>query len=207
MLLPHVFVIRVIPLIARYGYAVLLPIAVVEGPTIAAITGALVALGQFDPVSACLLLVAADLVGDALYYCLGRFGHGPLFNWVNKRLRITPDRLRPLAQRFHDNDWKLIMIGKTQALGGIILYFAGASRMSFARYMGLNLIGTIPKVVLFELIGFALGYFLGASVLHSTRYVDFVTVSLFTIALVILVASYWLVRRRLFKDLVHDISL
>ncbi|HEY1881031.1 MAG TPA: VTT domain-containing protein [Caulobacteraceae bacterium] len=207
MLLPHVFVIRVIPLIARYGYAVLLPIAVVEGPTIAAIAGALVALGQFDPVSACLLLVAADLVGDALYYCLGRYGHGPLFNWINKRLRITPDRLLPLAKRFHDNDWKLIMIGKTQALGGIILYFAGASRMSFARYMGLNLIGTFPKVILFELIGFALGYFLGASVLHSTRYVDFVTVSLFTFALVVLVASYWLVRRRLFKDLVHDISL
>jgi membrane protein DedA with SNARE-associated domain len=207
MLLPHVFVIRVIPLIARYGYAVLLPIAVVEGPTIAAIAGALVALGQFDPVSACLLLVAADLVGDALYYCLGRYGHGPLFNWINKRLRITPDRLLPLAKRFHDNDWKLIMIGKTQALGGIILYFAGASRMSFARYMGLNLIGTFPKVILFELIGFALGYFLGASVLHSTRYVDFVTVSLFTFALVVLIASYWLVRRRLFKDLVHDISL
>ena len=206
MLLPHVFVIRVIPLIARYGYAVLLPVAVVEGPTVAAITGALVALGQFDPIISCLLLVAADLVGDALYYCLGRYGHGPLFNWINKRLRITPERLRPLAQRFHDNDWKLIMIGKTQALGGLILYFAGASRMSFARYMGLNLIGTFPKVILFELIGFALGYFLGANVLHSTRYVDFVTASLFTFALIVLAGSYWLVRRRLFKDLVHDIS-
>jgi membrane protein DedA with SNARE-associated domain len=206
-LLPHVFLIRVIPLIARYGYAVLLPIAVVEGPTVAGITGALVALGQLDPIVSCLLLVAADLVGDALYYCLGRYGHGPISNWINKRLRITPERLRPLAQRFHDNDWKLIMIGKTQALGGIILYFAGASRMRFARYMGLNLIGTFPKVILFQLIGFALGYFLGASVLHSTRYVDFVTASLFTLAFVLLAGSYWLVRRRLFKDLVHDISV
>jgi hypothetical protein len=43
-------------------------------------------------------------------------------------------------------------------------------------------------------------------VLHSTRYVDFVTASLFTIALILLAGSYWLVRRRLFKDLVHDIS-
>jgi len=179
---------------------------VVEGPTIAAITGALVALGQFDPVISCLLLVAADLVGDALYYCLGRYGHGPLSGWINKRLNITTERLRPLEQRFHDNDWKLIMIGKTQALGGIILYFAGASRMSFTRYMGLNLLATFPKVIVFELIGFALGYFFGAGVLHSTRYVDFVTASLFTAAFVVLVVGYWLVRRRLFKDLVHDIS-
>jgi membrane protein DedA with SNARE-associated domain len=206
MLLPHVFLIRVIPLIARYGYAVLLPVAVVEGPTVAAITGALVALGQLDPIVSCLLLVVADLVGDALYYALGRYGHGPISNWINKRLRITPERLRPLAQRFHDNDWKLIMIGKTQALGGIILYFAGASRMAFGRYMALNLIGTFPKVILFQLIGYTLGYFFGASVLHSTRYVDFVTASLFTFALILLAGSYWLVRRRLFKDLVHDIS-
>ena len=204
--MPHVFLIRVIPLIARYGYVVLLPIAVVEGPTTAAITGALVALGQFNPVVSCLMLVAADLVGDALYYALGRYGHGPISNWINNRLRITPERLRPLAQRFHDNDWQLIMIGKTQALGGIILYFAGASRMAFGRYMALNLIGTFPKVILFELIGYALGYFLGANVLHSTRYVDFVTASLFTFALILLLGSYWLVRRRLFKDLVHDIS-
>lgn len=207
MLLPHVFVIRVIPLIARYGYAVLLPVAVVEGPTVAAITGALVALGQLDPIISCLLLVAADLVGDALYYCLGRYGHGQVSGWIEKRLNITQSRLVPLQQRFHDNDWKLIMIGKTQALGGLILYFAGASRMSFMRYMGLNLIGTFPKVILFELIGFALGYFLGAEVLHSTRYMDFVTVSLFSVALVVLAGAYWVMRKRLFKDLVQDISV
>lgn len=205
--MPHVFLLRVVPLIAHYGYAVLLPIAVVEGPVVAAVCGALAALGQLHPVAACLLLVAADLVGDALYYALGRYGHGPLSNWVCKRLNITPERLKPLEQRFHDNDWKLIMIGKTQALGGIILYFAGASRMSFARYMTLNLIGTFPKVILFELIGYALGYFLGASVLHSTHYMDFVTMGLFAVALLVLIGSYWLVRRRLFKDLVHDISL
>ena len=201
--MPHVLLIRVIPLIARYGYAVLLPIAVLEGPATAAITGALVAAGQFDPVISCLLLVAADLVGDALYYGLGRYGHGPLFNWIDKWLRITPERLKPLEKRFHANDWKLIMIGKTQALGGLILYFAGASRMSFARYMAFNLIGTFPKVILFEMVGF----FLGASILQSSsRRLDYVTFALFGAALLLL-GSYWLVRRRLFKDLAQDISL
>jgi membrane protein DedA with SNARE-associated domain len=200
--MPHVLLIRVIPLIARYGYAILLPIAVVEGPATAAITGALVAAGQFDGVIACLLLVAADLVGDALYYGLGRYGHGPLFNWIEKWLRITPDRLKPLEKRFHANDWKLIMIGKTQALGGLILYFAGASRMSFARYMAFNLIGTFPKVILFEMVGF----FLGASILQSSSHrLDYVTFALFGAALLLL-GSYWLVRRRLFKDLAQDIS-
>jgi len=36
---------------------------------------------------------------------------------------------------------------------------------------------------------------------------DFVTVSLFSIALVVLAGFYWLMRKRLFKDLVQDISV
>jgi membrane protein DedA with SNARE-associated domain len=192
---------RIVPILAQYGYAVILPIAVVEGPAMAMIAGALVAAGQMNGVAACVLLVIADLIGDAGYYGLGRFGHAPLLAAISKRLSLTPERLAPLERRFHDNDWKLLMIGKTQALGSIILYFAGASRMSFARYMMLNVIGTVPKVVLFELVG----YFLWRSVLQSTRYIDYVTVALFGLALVLLIA-YWLVRRYLWKDLVDDIS-
>ncbi len=192
---------RIVPILAQYGYAVILPIAVVEGPAMAMIAGALVAAGQMNGFAACVLLVIADLIGDAGYYGLGRFGHAPLLAAISKRLSLTPERLAPLERRFHDNDWKLLMIGKTQALGSIILYFAGASRMSFARYMMLNVIGTVPKVVLFELVG----YFLWRSVLQSTRYIDYVTVALFGLALVLLIA-YWLVRRYLWKDLVDDIS-
>jgi membrane protein DedA with SNARE-associated domain len=192
---------RIVSILGQYGYAMLLPIAVVEGPAMAVIAGALVAAGQMNGVVACVLLVLADLVGDAGYYGLGRFGHAPLLARISKRLSLTPDRFAPLERRFHDNDWKLLMIGKTQALGSIILYFAGASRMPFGRFMLLNLIGTTPKVILFELVG----YFFWASFLQSTRYVDYVTFALFGVALVLLVA-YFLVRRYLWKDLVDDIS-
>jgi membrane-associated protein len=197
----HFGLTRIIALLGEYGYAVMLPIAVVEGPAMAMVAGALAAAGQMNPLVACLLLVLADLVGDAGYYGLGRFGHAPLFKQISKRLSLTPDRLKPLEQRFHANDWKLIMIGKTQALGSIILYFAGASRMSFIRYMLLNLACTAPKVVLFELIG----YFLGQSILHSTRYIDYVTFALAGVAAVLIIL-YFLIRRLLWRELVDDIS-
>ncbi|HZL01197.1 MAG TPA: hypothetical protein VFC47_15015, partial [Caulobacteraceae bacterium] len=57
-------------LLSRYGYAVLFPVAVVEGPGAAIVAGALVGSGQLDGVTVILMLVAADLVGDALYYAL-----------------------------------------------------------------------------------------------------------------------------------------
>jgi membrane protein DedA with SNARE-associated domain len=196
--MPHALVIRVLPLLAQYGYTVLLPVAVIEGPAVTMIAGALVAAGQFDPFITCALLVAADLVGDVLYYCLGRFGHAPLAARLSKRLSAASEKLRPLEQRFRENDWKLLMIGKTQALGSVILYMAGASRTPFGRFMVLNLLGTFPKVILFETIG----YFLGRGVLSSSRYVDLITLATFGVAGVLL-ASYILLKRLAWKDLLQ----
>jgi membrane protein DedA with SNARE-associated domain len=201
LLLPHFLMARVLPLLGRYGYGALLPIAVFEGPAMAMIAGALVATGQMNPWVAGPLLIGADLVGDAAYYGLGRFGHAPLLRQISKRLKFTEERLRPLEQRFRDNDWKLIILGKTQALGSIILYFAGASRMPFLRYMALNLAGTVPKVVLFGLAG----YLLARGILHSTKYVDYVTVTLFGATFLLLVI-YMLASRYLLKGAVQDVS-
>ena len=64
-LMPHILPMQLIALLGQYGYWVLLPIAVVEGPAITMVAGALVAAGQMDGVTACILLILADLVGDA----------------------------------------------------------------------------------------------------------------------------------------------
>ncbi len=199
--MPHILPMQLITLLGHYGYWVLLPIAVLEGPAITMVAGALVATGQMDGVTAGVLLILADLVGDALYYSLGRFANGHLARGLTKWLKVTPERMARLEQRFRDNDWKLIFIGKTQGLGSIILYFAGASRMPFGRYMLLNLVGSVPKTVIFELIG----YFLGLGVMSSTRYINYVTGLLFGAAFVLL-GLYWVFRRYVWKDLVRDIQ-
>ncbi len=200
-LMPHVLPLQLISMLGQYGYWVLIPIAVIEGPAITMVAGALVAAGQMDGVTAGLLLIVADLVGDALYYGLGRFANAPLARRLTKWLKVTPEKLGKLEQRFRANDWKLILIGKTQGLGSIILYFAGASRMPFGRYMMLNLLGTVPKVIIFELIG----YFLGLGVLSSAHYINYVTAMMFGAAFVLL-GLYWVFRRYVWKDLVQSIS-
>jgi membrane protein DedA with SNARE-associated domain len=202
----HLLLTRVLPLLARFGYGVLLPIAVVEGPAVAMIVGVLVATAGFNPLTSYVLLVLADLVGDAAYYGIGRYAHAPLIEQIGKRLTQTAERLKPLEQRFLENDWKLLMIGKTQALGSVILYFAGASKMPFWRFLVLNFLGTAPKVALFELVGYFLGRSIGRGILSSTRYFDYATASLFGAALVILVL-YFVIRRRLWKDAVGDVSI
>jgi len=171
-------------LLSEYGYIILFPAGVIAGPAAYLVAGALIAAGTLDPVIVTLMLVFADLVGDVAYYSLGRWGHGPIVEQIGRRLAITPERLQPFEDRFRRNDWILILIGKTQAFGAVVLYAAGATRMNFVRFLGWNLVGTAPKIVLFELVG----YFFGQTVLASRHSVNVITFVMFGSALVLLVA-------------------
>ncbi|MEP6966809.1 MAG: DedA family protein [Pseudomonadota bacterium] len=190
------------PLVIQYGYWVLFPVAVVEGPATSVLAGTLVGWGQFDGAVVFFLLVAADLLGDALYYSLGRWGHTPFLERLERRLSLTPERFRPLEEGFRKHDWKLLLIGKTQPFGSIILYFAGATKMPIWRYLLFNLVATGPKVLLFETVG----YFIGAGILHSTKVLDYITFLFFGIGLVLL-AAYWLIRKYLRKEISNADSI
>jgi len=192
---PQLSLIRLITLLSQYGYEVLFPIAVFEGPAATMLAGALVATGQLNGYTTFAVLIVADLVGDAAYYALGRWGHSRIIEQIGRRLGLTQDRLQPLEERFRKHDWKLLLVGKTQALGSLVLYFAGAIRMPFIRFMAWNLLATVPKTALFELVG----YFLGQTILRSRKYVDEVTLITFGVALLLLV-FYWLSKRYVEKE-------
>jgi membrane protein DedA with SNARE-associated domain len=186
----HFFLFRFIDLLSHYGYVVLFPFAVFEGPFVAIIAGTFVSSGEFDFFPAFAVLTIADLTGDAFYYALGRFSHTRFLQRIGSKIGLTHERTEPLEEGFRRHDWKLILFAKTQALGSLVLYFAGVTRMPFLRYMGWNLLGTVPKVLLFELVG----YFFGQSLIHSTKYLNELGIATFCIALLLLVA-YWSIKR------------
>jgi membrane protein DedA with SNARE-associated domain len=181
-------------LIVAYGYLVLFPIAVIEGPIIGVIAGILVGTGQFDWFAAFLVLTVADLVGDVAYYALGRYGHGPFMKRIATKLGLTEERMAPIEEEFKHHDTQLILIGKTQALGSVILYFAGAWKMPFWRFLWWNLLGTAPKVALFEIVG----YFFGSALTQTSKYLDYAGVATFVLALLLL-GSYFYFKRYLSK--------
>ena len=190
------------PLVSQYGMAVLFPIAIIEGPAVSMVAGALVASGQFGWLGVALLLISADLMGDALYYSLGRWGHSPFLRRLERLLSLTEERFRPIEEGFRRHDWKLLLIGKTQPFGSVILFFAGATKMPVGRYLICNLLATVPKVALFE----GVGYLLGASIARSMRYFDYLTFILFGIGAIMLY-SYYLVRKYLKKEISRDAPL
>lgn len=198
----HDLLSQIAPLVSQYGYAILFPIAVLEGPAVTVVAGGLVASGQFDGLTVALMLIAADLIGDALYYSLGRWGHTPFLERLEKMLSLTPERFRPLEEGFRRHDWKFLLIGKTQPFGSLILYFAGATRMAIGRYLTFNLLASVPKVLFFEGVGF----FVGTSITRSMRYLDYGAVGLFAVAAVLLYV-YHRVRKYLRNEISKEESV
>jgi membrane protein DedA with SNARE-associated domain len=189
LVVQHLTAIHLFLLVLQYGYFLLFPIAVVEGPVAAIVAGALVASGSLNIYIVIVILIAADLVGDIIYYSLGRWGHVRFLEDIGKRIGLTSERMEPLKLNFKKNSRKLLLIGKTQGLGSIILYFAGVSKMPLPRFLGWNFLGTVPKVLIF----LAVGFFFGQSLIQSQHAIDYITLSSFGIALV-LILFYFLAK-------------
>ncbi|MEO8243620.1 MAG: VTT domain-containing protein [bacterium] len=165
-------------LIQAHGLWLLAPFAVLEGPIVTVIGAYLARLGYMPIVGVYLVCILGDLIGDAFYYSLGRFGPRILSERWQNRLGMTNARKLTLTEHFADKGGRTLLFGKwTHSAGLPIMIASGMGRMNFTAYMAYNLLGTIPKTLLFV----ALGYFLG----HAYASID---TYIYRISLILLVA-------------------
>jgi membrane protein DedA with SNARE-associated domain len=186
---------KILSLLSTWGYALILPISIIEGPIVAVIAGFLVSLEQLNFFGVYFILLVGDFFGDLLYYYIGRWGHGPLAQRIVARLGATPERRHRLEEAFHKHSFKVLLLNKTQAAGGFVLYYAGAVRMPLGRFLWINVLGSIPKIAFFEVIGF---YF-GKSYFIIQKYLNYAGLVMLLIPLGLL-AIYWLIRRYAKKE-------
>ncbi len=145
-------------LLQTHGLWLLFPLATVEGPIVTVLAAYLARLGHLDLVSIFLIVIAADLFGDTIYYWIGRFGHGSLPERWRSRLGLDRERQAALEAHFRASGGRTIVIGKlTHAAGILVLFAAGSAQMPFGRFLLYNLIGTIPKSLFFLVLGYTLG--------------------------------------------------
>jgi membrane protein DedA with SNARE-associated domain len=145
-----------------YGSALILPLSVVEGPAVSAATGFLCSEGYFGWPLAMLLLVCGDLIGDLIYYWIGRGGLVPLSR-LGASEAVSPE----FQQQLKQHSTKMLLIGKwTHSIGCVVLLASGMLRLPLAHFLLVNLIATIPKSGLL----FSLGYFAGGHITMFERH-------------------------------------
>lgn len=152
--------------ITQYGYVVIFPIAVVEGPIISILSGFLASLGLFNIFIVYSVLVLGDLCGDTIYYCIGRFGAGPFFRRWGHLFKISEDQLLSLENNFKKHEVTALILGKTHPTGSLVLATAGFVKMKFNRFFFVSLFSTMVKTAILV----AIGYYFGRSYVAIDNY-------------------------------------
>lgn len=182
-------------LLIHYGYLIFLPLAVIEGPIVTIVAGFLASLGYFNALAIYALAILGDLIGDTVYYVLGRRGN----EYLLKRKRflwINIEQLKALTNHFDQHLGKSIILGKwTHFVGAPILIAAGMARVSFKKYILFNIIGTAPKIFVFLIIG----YYFGQAYKRIDFYLEYAGAIIFFI--IILIAIIYFLARIFKKEL------
>ena len=149
---------EVVTLLQQYQYALLFPIAVIEGPIISVIASFLVSISQMNFWIAYAVLILGDLLGDGLLYALGRWGSNSILPKFGPRIGITPQRMARVEEIFRKHNIKTLLFGKwSHTFGLIILTAAGATKQKFSKFLLINFIGTVPKSLFLILVGYYFG--------------------------------------------------
>ena len=152
---------ELLSLLGQYKYWVIFPIAVVEGPIIMIVSGFLVNLGVLNALIAYSVLVVADVLGDTVYYFIGRYWRKSF--WVKKIMSFFGyDETTEiyLEEHFRKHKFKTFLIGKfTHGIGGMIEIASGIAGISLWQYLFISFITTMPKAFVLVSIGYYAGIY------------------------------------------------
>jgi membrane protein DedA with SNARE-associated domain len=145
-------------LIRTHGLAILMPIAVVEGPIVSVVAGYLSSLSLMSLRAVVPALVIADLIGDAGLYALGRYGRRAIPRRGWERVGLSRARIAQMVRGFRSNGARFLVAGKlTHGAGFAILTAAGVVRMPFGQFLLINLAATLPKTCALVALGWGFG--------------------------------------------------
>lgn len=191
--MPHMFTPdQIVQLLTHYGYLILLPIAVLEGPIISIIAGFLASQGILGFFFSYLILLLGDLGGDVIYYSIGRWGGFRFISRWGSKIGVTTERIAKVDRHFVDHGGKTLLFGKwTQTVGAPILVTAGIIKMPFWRYILFNILGSIPK----SLVLITLGFYFGRSYNKWIGYIDIISWILFGLVIIGFLIYYFKKRK------------
>jgi membrane-associated protein len=130
-----------------------------DGLVVALGSGFLAGRGYFSASAVLIMLATGEIIGDTLYYLLGKIGarKGVLVKW-GRYVGVTPERLAYVEGQYRNRGATVLVLGKFyHGLGLIILMAAGAVSMPYGKFFRVNFLATLPKVIVLFLLGYHFG--------------------------------------------------
>lgn len=180
---------QIIALVDQYKYLILLPFIVFEGPIATVIGGFLASIGVLNIFLVYFLSVFGDLLGDSMWWCVGRMSRGKFLSKVLNFLGVKHERFVKLEDHFKKKALRTLFFGKlVYGFETVSLIAAGAAKVPFIKFTLYTMLPSIPKSLLFVVIGF---YF-GSAYDRISKYLDNaeLTVGIVVMAALVLFFAY-----------------
>lgn len=190
---------QVMVLLEHYKYLLIFPIAVIEGPIIIIISGFLVYLRHLNFFIAYPVLVMADMIGDSMYYSIGKYWARSIFiRKLGLFLGYDEKSETFLENHFKKHKGKTFLIAKvSHGVGGAVQVAGGVAKVPFTEFIWYSFLGTTPKVLILLLIG----YYIGSSYEKIDHYFD--SFALITLSVVILVIFSYIIFSKYAKHFLY----
>ncbi|MFH0969738.1 MAG: DedA family protein [Patescibacteria group bacterium] len=150
---------QIFQFLSHYGYWIMLPLMIIEGPVITIIASMLAKLGAFNVFIVFILSVAGDMIGDIILYWLG-YAFGMAFvRKVGKYMGITERLILRMEDYFKKHGGKTIFTVKaTTGLCWATFTAAGIVKMDFKRFVKYSFLGGIVWSGFLVAMGYFYGY-------------------------------------------------
>ncbi len=125
-------------------YAIIVVLACAEGPILSMLFGVLIKLDYFSLLPVYAALMIGDLIGDVIWYYIGRYWGHSFIKRFGKYFSITEESVAKVERIFHKYKHPILFISKISNGFGfalVTLMTAGMVRIPFWRYLSINIIG------------------------------------------------------------------
>jgi membrane protein DedA with SNARE-associated domain len=193
---PH----NIASLIIEYRYLVIVPLAIIEGPIVAFVSGTLASLGYFNLYAILVFFFARDMIMDALYYSLGYFGSRTQFaHRMLKRLGVKEEHLKELHVLWDEKPGRTMFIGKfSYGIAQAFIVVAGMVKMELRKFFAYGALAAIAQYFTLILVGYFFGNAFGGRTTILVENLQYVIAGA-----TLIISGYYIFRwyvRRKFKE-------
>lgn len=181
--------------IRQYGYAFIFLGTLVEGEFVLLSAGFLAYLGLLNIWWVLVFALAGAVIGDNLWYSVGRYGGTKLIRKYGKFFWLTKARIQKASSYFDQHGNKTIFISRFifgTRIGSAAL--AGTFGMKYRRFVYSNILAAAVWVVITAF----LGYFFGRSFNTLRHYVHGTEMALLILAIaaiIIVLLRFWITQK------------
>ncbi|MDD4272054.1 MAG: VTT domain-containing protein [Patescibacteria group bacterium] len=178
----------ILPWVIANGYLMIFAAIIVGGPIFISAAAFAAALGYLNVYIIFGLAFFGEMAVDIILYSIGRISRAGVVEKFGHYFGLTDLRILKLEKLLHEHTWKALFIIKYSPVipvPGFVI--TGAAKLKFKKFFYILLALSLPKAILFTVIG----YFFGRTYGVVAKYYNYGEYLLIAIVIIFIAVNYW----------------